>query len=105
MDAFERGRAGHVYHLGSGEERRNLTLVQSLCDQLSHKKPGRDYRALITHVEDRLGHDYRYALDVSSAAAIGFMPQVSFAEGMDGTIDWYLANTAWVETMKQWRGM
>ncbi len=105
MDAFERGRAGHIYHLGSGEERRNLTLVQSLCDQLSQKKPGRDYRALITHVEDRLGHDYRYALDVSSAAAIGFTPQVSFIEGMAATIDWYLANGAWVETMKQWKGM
>ena len=105
LDAFERGRAGHVYHLGSGEERRNITLVQSLCDQLAAKKPGADYHALITYVTDRLGHDYRYALDTSSAAAIGFTPQISYAEGMSSTIDWYLSNGAWVEMMKQWKGM
>ncbi len=105
MDAFERGKAGGIYHLGSGEERRNITLVQSLCDQLAKKKPGTDYQKLITYVEDRLGHDYRYALDTSSAKAIGFSPQVSFALGMDATIDWYLANGAWIEKMKHWQGI
>ncbi len=104
MDAYERGSAGGIYHLGSGEERRNLTLVQLLCDLLAQKRPGAEYQALITFVEDRLGHDFRYALDISSAAAIGFTPQVAFAEGMSSTIDWYLANGAWVETMKQWKG-
>lgn len=105
MDAFERGRAGHVYHLGSGEERRNITLVQSLCDALTRKKPGTDYHALITYVEDRLGHDFRYALDISSAASIGFAPRIVFHEGMDATIDWYIANAEWISTMKQWKGM
>ena len=105
MDAFERGKAGGIYHLGSGEERRNITLVQSLCEQLASKKPGADYLKLITYVEDRLGHDYRYALDIGSAQEIGFSAEVSFAEGMNATIDWYLANGAWVETMKQWKGM
>lgn len=105
MDAYERGRAGGIYHLGSGEERRNLTLVQSLCEKLSEKKPGADYHKLITFVEDRLGHDFRYALDLSSARAIGFTPQVSFAEGMSSTIDWYLENGAWIEAMKGWKGM
>ena len=105
LDAFERGRADHVYHLGSGEERRNITLVQSLCDQLASRKPGTDYQKLITFVEDRLGHDYRYALDISSAAAIGFTPQIAFTDGMGATIDWYLNNSAWVELMKQWKGM
>lgn len=102
--AFERGAPGVVYHLGTGEERRNLTLVQSLCDQLAAARPGRDYQKLITHVDDRLGHDFRYALDTSSSAAIGFSPQVSFAEGMATTLDWYLTHAAWVETMQQWRG-
>ena len=105
MDAYERGRAGHVYHLGSGEERRNITLVQSLCEQLTKKREGYDYHKLITFVEDRLGHDYRYALDISSASAIGFKAQVPFAEGMESTIEWYLNNDAWVNTMKQWKGM
>lgn len=104
MDAFERGRAGGIYHLGTGEERRNITLVQSLCDMLAAKKPGADYRALITFVEDRLGHDYRYALDISSAAAIGFTAQISYAQGMASTIDWYLANDSWINTMKAWKG-
>ncbi|MBX9727224.1 MAG: dTDP-glucose 4,6-dehydratase, partial [Rickettsiales bacterium] len=92
MDAFTRGRSGHVYHLGSGEERRNITLVQSLCETLARKLPGRDYHALITYVEDRLGHDYRYALDVSSATSIGFKPRIAFRDGMEATIDWYIAN-------------
>jgi dTDP-glucose 4,6-dehydratase len=105
MDAFERGRPGHVYHLGSGEERRNITLVQSLCEQLARKQPGTDYTRLISFVEDRLGHDYRYALDISSASAIGFTAQVPFTQGMESTIDWYLANADWVNTMKQWKGM
>ncbi|MES2985139.1 MAG: dTDP-glucose 4,6-dehydratase [Pseudomonadota bacterium] len=104
FDAFERGRAGQVYHLGSGQERRNLTLVQSLCDQLAHKKPGTDYHALITHVSDRLGHDYRYALDTASAAAIGFSPSIGFADGIATTLDWYLENSAWISIMQQWRG-
>lgn len=105
MDAFERGKPGGIYHLGSGEERRNITLVQSLCDTLAAKKPGRDYKALITYVEDRLGHDFRYALDISSAKAIGFVPQISYAQGMESTIDWYLVNDGWVKTMKEWKGM
>lgn len=105
MDAFERGHAGGIYHLGSGEERRNITLVQSLCEQLARKKPGSDYAKLITYVEDRLGHDYRYALDISSAASIGFAPKVSFADGMESTVDWYLNNAEWVKTMKTWKGM
>lgn len=105
LNAFERGRAGSIYHLGSGEERRNITLVQSLCDMLATKKPGRDYHSLITFVEDRLGHDYRYALDLSSAGAIGFQPCIGFQEGMANTLEWYLENAAWVATMKEWKGM
>lgn len=104
MAALERGTPGKVYHLGSGEECRNITLVQSLCDKLATLRPGTDYHALITHVEDRLGHDFRYALDTSSAAAIGFTPQVPFSEGIASTLRWYLENDAWVSTMNQWRG-
>jgi dTDP-glucose 4,6-dehydratase len=104
LAALEHGIPGAVYHLGNGEERRNLTLVQSLCDQLAIARPGSDYHALITHVADRPGHDFRYALDTRSAAAIGFTPQVPFTEGIAATLDWYLENPLWVETMQQWRG-
>ncbi len=104
MDAYEHGQQGAVYHLGSGAESRNLALVEQLCDTLAARRPGRDYRALITHVTDRLGHDYRYALDLSSAAEINFVPQVDFAEGIAQTVDWYLANPEWVAAMQQWHG-
>ena len=103
--ALERGRAGHVYHLGSGHELRNLTLVELLCEQLSRAKPGRDYRALITHVEDRPGHDYRYALCLESARAIGFAAEIPFADGIAQTLEWYLSHADWVKTMRYWRGI
>lgn len=103
--ALSRGRAGHIYHLGSGHELRNITLVELLCEQLAELKPGVDYRALITHVEDRLGHDFRYALDTSSASAIGFVPEILFAEGIRDTVEWYLAHAPWVKTMRYWKGI
>ena len=91
---------GSVTHLGSSEERQNIELVQHLCDVLGKLRPGRDYRALITHVTDRLGHDFRYALDISETKkAIGFAPQVPFLDGLEETIGWYVENPGWVRTM------
>lgn len=91
---------GSITHLGSGEERKNLELVHHLCDVLATLKPGRDYRSQITHVTDRLGHDFRYALDISATAgATGFTPTVPFYEGMADTIAWYVNHPEWVQTM------
>lgn len=91
---------GSVTHLGSGEERKNLELVHHLCDVLATLKPGRDYRSQITHVTDRLGHDFRYALDISTTAgATGFTPIVPFYDGMADTIAWYVNHPQWVQTM------
>ncbi len=105
LAALDRGVPGEVYHLGSGEEMRNLALVTLLCDLLAKERPGRDYHALITHVADRLGHDYRYALDIeSSHRALGFKPSVAFEQGLKDTLRWYLANDAWVETMVNYKG-
>ena len=101
----ERGIPGNIYHLGSNEECENIALVHRLCDLLAAVKPGQDYHKLITHVMDRAGHDFRYALDVSETEKLlGFTPQVSFAEGIESTVAWYLNNGAWVETMRAWRG-
>lgn len=91
---------GSVTHLGSGEERKNLELVQHLCDVLSKLRPGRDYRAQITHVTDRLGHDFRYALDISETRKdTGFAASVGFYDGLAETIGWYVSNPQWVQTM------
>jgi dTDP-glucose 4,6-dehydratase len=98
--ALDRGIAGEVYHLGSGEERRNIELVELLCDRL-----GGNARGLITYVTDRPGHDFRYALDVSATEKqLGFVPSIAFADGMAQTVDWYRNNRAWVATMQAWRG-
>lgn len=97
---LELGAVGHVYHLGSGEERRNLELVHHLCDVLAQIKPGRDYRALITHVTDRLGHDFRYALDITQTEKeLGFTCTVPFFDGMARTIEWYVNHPEWTQTM------
>jgi dTDP-glucose 4,6-dehydratase len=91
--AMERGVAGDVYHLGSGEERRNIELVELLCDTL-----GNNARALITYVADRPGH-------VSATQKhIGFAPEIGFAEGIASTVQWYKENPEWVATMLSWKG-
>lgn len=98
--ALDRGTPGEVYHLGSGEERRNIEIVELLCDTL-----GNNTRNLITHVEDRPGHDFRYALDVSATEKqIGFTPSVAFDDGLADTVRWYRDSPQWVATMLLWAG-
>ncbi len=100
LATLAKAQAGSVTHLGSGEERKNLELVHHLCDVLTKLKPGRDYRTQITHVTDRLGHDFRYALDIKETKpATGFTAQVPFLDGVADTIAWYVNNPQWVHTM------
>lgn len=96
---LERAEIGSVTHLGSGIEHTNLHIVHAICGALAQKKGG-DYAGLITHVQDRLGHDFRYALDVSpTKAALGFEATIGFESGLANTIDWYLAHADWIETI------
>ncbi len=98
--ALQRGTPGEVYLLGTGVERRNLELVELLCDLL-----GNQAHALITFVADRPGHDFRYALDISATEkALGFTPSIGFEEGMRATVDWYRSHPEWIETMLAWKG-
>lgn len=100
LAALDRGTPGEVYLLGSGEERRNIELVELLCDLI-----GNNARGLITHVTDRLGHDFRYALDVGATEKqIGFMPSIDFKEGIAATVQWYLDHPQWIATMQSWKG-
>lgn len=105
LAVLARGEVGGIYHIGTGHERKNLALVQHLCRELARQQPGADYAARITHVTDRLGHDFRYALDLShTRKAIGFTPAIDLDDGLEWTVAWYLSNPEWIATMQGWRG-
>lgn len=88
------GRVGEVYNIGGHNEMRNIDIVRLICRQLG--KP----ESLITHVTDRKGHDMRYAIDPTKIhRELGWLPETSFAEGIVKTIQWYLDNRSWWETI------
>jgi dTDP-glucose 4,6-dehydratase len=80
-----------VYNVGGNNEKTNLEVLDLILDRLDKPK------SLITHVKDRPGHDRRYAIDSSKVMTdLGWSPTVTFEEGIEKTIDWYLANTDWL---------
>lgn len=100
--AFLRGELGKVYLFGGHNEVRNIDVVTRICDYLRNNYHARDYHKLITHVPDRLGHDFRYAIDDNeSIESLGWQRQVTdFTQGLNDTVAWYLANSGWVDTMQ-----
>jgi dTDP-glucose 4,6-dehydratase len=96
---LEAGRPGESYNIGGWNERRNLEVVERLCDTLDRLAPrrgGASYRGLVTFVEDRPGHDYRYAIDCSKIEReFGWKPAETFETGIDKTVAWYLNNEWW----------
>ena len=95
-----RGRAGEIYNVGGHNERTNLEIVRTILRQL-HDRLGDDEinDGLIRHVEDRLGHDRRYAIDPAKIRKeLGWAPETSFETGIQKTIDWYLSNPDWLES-------
>lgn len=93
--ALRKGKPGEVYNFGGDHELTNLELTHTLLELL--EKP----ESLIRFVKDRPGHDLRYAIDFSKAKReLGWEPQVAFRDGLRETIDWYLANTEWVERVR-----
>lgn len=87
-----RGAAGEVYNIGGNNERTNLEIVRLILQELD--KP----ESLITHVQDRPGHDQRYAIDSSKLEAqLGWRPAHTFEQGLRETIRWYLDHSGWVE--------
>jgi dTDP-glucose 4,6-dehydratase len=97
---FHRGTKGETYNIGGFNEWTNLNLIQLLC-KLMDKKLNRakgSSEQLITYVKDRAGHDRRYAIDASKLnKELGWKPSVTFEEGLEHTLDWYLANEEWLE--------
>ena len=93
--AYEKGRSGEAYNIGARNERRNLEVVRAILAALD--KP----ESLIRYVDDRLGHDRRYAIDPAKAETeLGWRPQVTWEEGLAATIDWYRESQAWVEHIR-----
>ena len=93
---FEHGRAGETYNVGGNNELDNLTLVNRICSYLDHLCPradGTSYTSLICHVEDRAGHDFRYAIDSSKLQKeLGWQPASSFDKALKSTVLWYIKN-------------
>ncbi len=90
-----KGREGQAYNFGGNAEETNINVVKTLLAAVN--KP----ESLITYVTDRPGHDKRYAMDYSLAAReLGFAPTLDFAEGIRKTIEWYEANTTWLEQVQ-----
>lgn len=96
---FERGTPGETYNVGGNAERRNIEVVRTICailDRLSPRADGKTYADQITFVTDRPGHDQRYAIDASKIRDdLGWTPSVTFEQGIERTVAWYLENTEW----------
>jgi dTDP-glucose 4,6-dehydratase len=93
-----RGRLGETYNIGGHNEKSNLQVVESLCDLLQELAPvaQRRYRDLITFVQDRPGHDHRYAIDAGKIEReLGWAPRETFESGLRKTVQWYLDNQNW----------
>lgn len=97
---FHQGRIGETYNIGGFNEWTNIDLVKLLC-KVMDQKLGRatgSSEQLITYVTDRAGHDLRYAIDAGKIKSeLGWEPSVTFEQGLDKTVDWYLQNQSWLD--------
>ena len=106
-----KGRLGETYNVGGRNERTNLDVVNIVCDLLDELKPradGKSYTSQISFVKDRLGHDRRYAVNASKLEnELGWKATENFDSGIRKTVEWYLANDDWVQSVtsgqyRQW---
>jgi dTDP-glucose 4,6-dehydratase len=101
---LRRGRVGETYNVGGHAERKNLDVVRTLCallDELAPDPKVGAHESLITFVQDRPGHDFRYAVDASKIEReLGWRPAHTFEAGMRETVQWYLANQRWSERVQ-----
>jgi len=98
------GVIGETYNIGGHNEKQNIEVVHALCalvDELRPDSPHRPHISLISYVQDRPGHDQRYAIDASKIQReLGWAPEETFETGIRKTVEWYLGNAEWVEHVK-----
>ena len=99
--ALTRGTPGATYLFGARSERTNLQVAAAVCEAMDRARPdGAPHDRLIRHVQDRPGHDRRYAIDPTAAETeLDWRPDTTFEEGIRATADWYLANEPWTRTV------
>jgi dTDP-glucose 4,6-dehydratase len=101
---LERGRPGETYNVGGNSERANIDVVHTICSLVDEMRPhpGATPRTrLITFVEDRPGHDRRYAIDATKITSeLGWKPAEQFESGLRKTVQWYLENAAWIDSVR-----
>ena len=99
---FHKGTTGETYNIGGNNEWTNIDLIHKLCEIMDRKlgrEPGESAK-LITFVKDRAGHDLRYAIDSSKLQnELDWKPSLQFEEGLEKTVDWYLANQEWLDNV------
>lgn len=99
---YHKGRSGESYNIGGGNEWKNIDLIKLLCSVIDEKtgRPAGTSQKLITYVKDRAGHDFRYAIDSSRIRKdLGWRPSYTFEQGLQQTVDWYLANKKWFDNV------
>lgn len=98
-----KGKVGETYCIGGNSEKSNIEVVRTICAILDELRPHADgkYENLIQFVTDRLGHDFRYAIDCTKIKTeLGWQPKHNFKDGLVETVKWYLDNDAWVENVQ-----
>ncbi|MFC2186571.1 dTDP-glucose 4,6-dehydratase [Fulvivirgaceae bacterium LMO-SS25] len=101
-DVFHKGKVGETYNIGGFNEWQNIELVKLLCKVMDSKlgRPEGTSEKLITYVTDRAGHDHRYAIDANKIKnELGWEPSVTFEIGLEKTVDWYLSNQDWLNSV------
>jgi dTDP-glucose 4,6-dehydratase len=101
LDVLDKGAVGQVYNIGGHNEKTNIEVIHTLChilDEMVPDSPRRPHESLISFVEDRPGHDRRYAIDAGKIKKdLGWFPRESFETGLRKTVRWYLNNNIWIE--------
>ena len=100
---MNKGKNGETYNIGGENEWENIKLVHVLCEKVAKHlgKENEYYKKLLTYVKDRPGHDRRYAIDCEKLKSeLGWKQAYNFEDGLEKTIQWYLANEEWIERIR-----